>query len=78
MVSAVVVVDFTNVELVASCRVVAVVLLVLEDFTVEDVVVALGNVELVVAAPVELVEPTGLTTTTPDMPWPPGPPWSLQ
>jgi hypothetical protein len=71
VVSAVVVVDFTSVELVASCRVVAVVLLVLEDFAVEDVVVALGNVELVVSPPVELVVPAALTTTTPTMPsWP--------
>jgi hypothetical protein len=68
--------DEANVELVASDLVVAVVLLVL-DFAVEDVVVALANVELVVAA-VELVEPTGLTTTTPAIPCPPGPPWSLQ
>lgn len=46
--STVVVVDFTSVELVASCRVVAVVLLVLEDFAVDDVVVALANVLAVV------------------------------
>jgi hypothetical protein len=65
VVSAVVVVDFTSVELVASCRVVAVVLLVVEDFAVDDVVVALGNVlpvvgELVGAAAAE-------TSTTPRM-----------
>lgn len=70
VVSAVVVVDFTSVELVASCRVVAVVLLVLEDFAVVDVV-ALANVELVVAPAAELAVAVALTTTTPTMPsWP--------
>lgn len=68
----VVVDDVARVELVARALVVAVVLLVL--FAVEDVVVALANVELVVAAPVELVELTGLTTTTPAMPIPPASP----
>ena len=74
VVSAVVVVDFIRVELVASGRVVAVVLLVLEDFAVEDVVVALGNVELVVAAMVVVV--TFADTTTP--PAIPSGRWSLQ
>ena len=68
VVSAVVVVDFTRVELVANCRVVAVVLLVLEDFAVDDVVVALANVELVLAADVELVVAAAVTTTTPVIP----------
>jgi hypothetical protein len=70
----VVVVDFTRVELVASGRVVAVVLLVLEDFVVEDVVVALANVELVVAATVVVVTFAD-TTTTPAIP---SGRWSLQ
>ena len=56
--------DVANVELVASSLVVAVVLLVL-DFAVEDVVVALANVELVVRA--EVVVVAAATTTTPRM-----------
>jgi hypothetical protein len=65
--------DEARVELVANGLVVAVVLLVLAR-TVDDVVVALGRVELVEEADAVLVvPPAGATTTTPTMPL-----WILQ
>src|SRR4051794_10463232 len=69
--SAVVVVDFTTVELVASTRVVDVVLTLARV----ELVVALLDVVVVVEEEAERVElvGAGLTTTTPVMPV-----WSLQ
>jgi hypothetical protein len=67
VVSAVVVVDLTSVELVANSRMVVLVLLVLA-FAVEDVVVARASVEVVVDADVDVVT-FAETTTTPVMPW---------
>lgn len=61
-----VVVDVANVELVASGRVVAVVLLVLAR-AVDDVVVCRGSMVVVGALAVVVVAAD--TTTTPTMPW---------